>query len=185
MAGIRRFEVGGAKHVSTRSRHTPRKRVSSKPRLLDSIMSVAGILAIRRLAPSAPGQKADEGKVAGVAKIGHDRHTRKRDHPNACLAARPLRYAAPYLLLKFGLLQPAAAPNSGSRPRCGQAQRHALDTRRRVRKRPTRTRAGRCCPVDQCRSRRHRADTLDQLWRRDGGEGSDHRPRSSHHCSGG
>ena len=46
-----------------------------------------------------------------------------------------------YLLPEFGLLQPAAAPDPGSRPRRGRAQGHALDARRRLRQRPARTRA--------------------------------------------
>src|ERR1700676_2852092 len=68
--------------------------------------------------------------------------TDRRDHPDACLTARSVPDAARYLLPEFGLLQPAAAANAGSRPRRGWAQGHALDARCRLRKRPAPARTG-------------------------------------------
>src|SRR5260370_7680263 len=67
------------------------------------------------------------GQVAGVAEIGHSRGV-PTERPNqenlqhACLTARFVRDAAPYLLSEFGLLQPAAAPNPGGGARRGRAQ---------------------------------------------------------------
>src|SRR4029450_8940859 len=43
----------------------------------------------------------------------------RRDHPNASIPARPVRYTAPDLLPECRLFQPAATSNPGGRPRRG------------------------------------------------------------------
>ena len=68
--------------------------------------------------------------------------------------------------------------------RRGGAQGNALDAPGFLCQRAERTRADRCCPADQCRTFRYRADPLDQLRRRDGGKASDDTPRHARDRAG-
>src|SRR5437762_8416944 len=66
--------------------------------------------------------------LAGVAGMGHSGPVAtKRSSENAFVAARPVRYPVQYLLPECRLLQPAAAADTGSRPRRGRTQGPALD----------------------------------------------------------